>query len=1244
MTSAPSIAARTARLSRRGDVASFIAMDVMREANRAIREGLATDASTPVANSKNYVFRQFGSELAEVRRQSQLTQGTLQNLHTLASRAGTAFAGLRTGASGVSAALAGIQASRAVGALTAVAGAARTATAAVGASAMGGLRVAASGLTAALGGPWGIALAAAGVALASFAMHAATTRQKVETLKSTFDDFGNATSSTVDQIANDLNTMKVEWWDQDIRTWFQDGPDTVGESLKALGLNSRDTAKMLVEDKDAYLDLGNALADLGKGFRPSEEALARVAELTGLSTDEIRRMAPHLGETGRAMLTMAENVDGAGAAFENLNGKVVPVSQSSQDLARAFETMGDGAADARDRVSALNEILSKFNDTDVSAEDLFAGMHEDARNAAEAIAQLHLNMQDLAPIIDDQTGAFDRNSDAGNDLYNELKRVTDASKAAALESDDVVGTLKSGKQAFLDAAAASGVQGQALEDLALAYDHVAQGTPDEIAKTITIKGLDAIKDAEAMSRALVDDWDGEEFEAWLRLDSTQAKIEGKDAHEIARMFADDTYMGKLGIDAEDAFAAMEEVESRGMEWDASEYQAWLDANPEKAKLAALDARAGARLFADDKYRALLDADGELALGMIDILKARGDAFSQERFEAWLGMNTEEFLREGLSVDEILARWDNEPHEVRVGLDDQELKGKIATLDRELTLFNKDYTAVLTADDENFMAVMQRAEQMGAEISEPERFKAWIGANSEEFDAKKLTIDEILQLWASEPNEVKIGADGSDANLKIDNLEERLKQLEENPTKVPVEVEDKTDEGVNAAKGRLRDNWENLPSYADLEARENVTPGLNIGMGALRVSWIDRVFESILGARDDTGTGRASAEGSLAGSWVGRLFSSFLGADDHTATGRAAAEGSMGASWVGRLFEALLGGADSTAPAVVAASMALAGSWAGRRFDALLSATNAVGPAVAMALGQLAGFAGRSFAAILDALPALFQAKLAGAIASGVGFAARTFRAVLDAAPQLFQSKVASVIAAGVSFAARTFRSTFDGNPGPFQGNHGTVMSMGFGFAGQVFTAAFDATTGGVSAALTTALSIGASWASQVFTAVFNAVTPNANGGVWPGVRPFANGGFSGPGVRAFASGGFYAQIAKILSSNGSRKENHIAQIASAKTPFRVWAEPETFGESYIPLSPAKRARSTRIWEETGNRLGVNWQAYADGGVTGGARSASSRSVNGSARPVTVNVTNHYPVAEPTSVTTNRALQLAANMI
>lgn len=67
------------------------------------------------------------------------------------------------------------------------------------------------------------------------------------------------------------------------------------------------------------------------------------------------------------------------------------------------------------------------------------------------------------------------------------------------------------------------------------------------------------------------------------------------------------------------------------------------------------------------------------------------------------------------------------------------------------------------------------------------------------------------------------------------------------------------------------------------------------------------------------------------------------------------------------------------------------------------------------------------------------------------------------------------------------------------------------------------------------------------------------------------------GIVQFANGGMHF-------ANGGMRENHVAQIARAGD-MRVWAEPETGGESYIPLSPAKRSTSVPVLAETAARMG-----------------------------------------------------------
>lgn len=82
-------------------------------------------------------------------------------------------------------------------------------------------------------------------------------------------------------------------------------------------------------------------------------------------------------------------------------------------------------------------------------------------------------------------------------------------------------------------------------------------------------------------------------------------------------------------------------------------------------------------------------------------------------------------------------------------------------------------------------------------------------------------------------------------------------------------------------------------------------------------------------------------------------------------------------------------------------------------------------------------------------------------------------------------------------------------------------------------------------------------------------------------------------VQARASGA----VVDYFARGGVRREEHVAQIAPGGS-WRVWAEPETQGEAYIPLAASKRTRSRAIAEETVRRLGGHAQWYASGGLSG----------------------------------------------
>lgn len=70
----------------------------------------------------------------------------------------------------------------------------------------------------------------------------------------------------------------------------------------------------------------------------------------------------------------------------------------------------------------------------------------------------------------------------------------------------------------------------------------------------------------------------------------------------------------------------------------------------------------------------------------------------------------------------------------------------------------------------------------------------------------------------------------------------------------------------------------------------------------------------------------------------------------------------------------------------------------------------------------------------------------------------------------------------------------------------------------------------------------------------------------------------------FAEGGFDRPVE--YNAWGRLREQHIAQIANAGA-MRVWGEPETGGEAYIPLGASKRTRSTEILETVAGLFGYD---------------------------------------------------------
>jgi hypothetical protein len=197
---------------------------------------------------------------------------------------------------------------------------------------------------------------------------------------------------------------------------------------------------------------------------------------------------------------------------------------------------------------------------------------------------------------------------------------------------------------------------------------------------------------------------------------------------------------------------------------------------------------------------------------------------------------------------------------------------------------------------------------------------------------------------------------------------------------------------------------------------------------------------------------------------------------------------------------------------------------------------------------------------------------------------------LDANNGPFSKIISDAEGRGVDFGGDTYKTSLDANSSPFDRVIGGVKAAGILLEGTTFTTTVNAAGNAFSAVTdlwnTLGKFNGQTFAFNVAASIAAAITGDkqANGSI-----------HNGPGnydprfkPKFFANGGI---------------EKHVAQIARPSSNLRVWAEPETGGEAYIPLASSKRARSVAILDEVARRFGYsltnNMAAFANGAVVGG---------------------------------------------
>lgn len=138
------------------------------------------------------------------------------------------------------------------------------------------------------------------------------------------------------------------------------------------------------------------------------------------------------------------------------------------------------------------------------------------------------------------------------------------------------------------------------------------------------------------------------------------------------------------------------------------------------------------------------------------------------------------------------------------------------------------------------------------------------------------------------------------------------------------------------------------------------------------------------------------------------------------------------------------------------------------------------------------------------------------------------------------------------------------------------------------------------------------------------IPTSANGSI---MDRFGN-GLHGFNPKYFANGGI---------------ERHIAQITKPGGPIRVWAEPETQGEAYVPYSMSKRPRSVAILRQVAKDFGYvlnKADGYANGGLAGNTSTTPTRTSQTSVTVGTINTVDPEMAVRKLQALQRDALALA----
>ncbi|CAM5491467.1 hypothetical protein GCM10010390_65990 [Streptomyces mordarskii] len=359
----------------------------------------------------------------------------------------------------------------------------------VTAAAGAGVRSLGSGLVNALGGPWGLAIAGASLALGMYANQQQKAAQAAAEHKAQVDALTGAFQQSNGQIDQQVRQLAAQQIQQ-----AKFNTTLGGNKQSLIGLLNKE-GYSLREVTDAYLGHGKSLDSISK-------KMAGLAAEAGKAGD-LKAQTKYLMASA-ALKQLGADAGTARGKAKDLNDAIAGNKGASayDRLKDAVGELADKTADADSRTRALRQSLDLLSGGGISLQAAEARVHEAITQANEAMKDGIDKSQGYGKALLQSNGSLNTTTKNGQDLFNILNNLTDASGNAAIAAYDFAESQGKDLPTRLEAARAEMQKSRdAAVDLAQNYGFTkkqAEGVadsmgliPEQVSILLQAKGLDS---------------------------------------------------------------------------------------------------------------------------------------------------------------------------------------------------------------------------------------------------------------------------------------------------------------------------------------------------------------------------------------------------------------------------------------------------------------------------------------------------------------------------------------------------------------------------------------------------------------------------------------------------------------------------------------------------------------------------------------------------------------------------------